>query len=35
MLSLEEAFDVELDGLLRQHTFSSVDAIVEALAEVA
>ena len=35
MLALEEAFDVELpDALLRRRTFSSVDAIVEALAEI-
>jgi acyl carrier protein len=35
MLSLEETFDVEFpDTLLRRRTFSSVDAIVEALAEL-
>ena len=35
MLALEEAFDVEFpDTLLRRRTFSSVDAIVEALTEV-
>jgi acyl carrier protein len=35
MLALEEAFDVEFpDALLRRRTFSSVDAIVEALAEI-
>ena len=35
MLSLEEAFDVEFpDTLLRRRTFSSVDAIVEALTEI-
>jgi acyl carrier protein len=35
MLSLEEAFDVEFpDALLRRHTFSSIDAIVEALAGI-
>jgi acyl carrier protein len=35
MLALEEAFDVELpDRLLRRRTFSSIDAIAEALAEV-
>jgi acyl carrier protein len=32
MLALEEEFDVEFpDSLLRRRTFSSVDAIVEAL----
>lgn len=35
MLSLEEAFDVELpDRLLRRRTFSSISAIAEALAEI-
>ena len=35
MLALEEAFDVELpDRLLRRRTFSSIDAIAEALAEI-
>jgi acyl carrier protein len=35
MLSLEEAFDVEFpDTLLRRRTFSSVNAIVEALTEI-
>jgi acyl carrier protein len=35
MLSLEEAFDVELpDRLLKRKTFSSIDAIGEALAEI-
>jgi acyl carrier protein len=35
MLALEEAFDAEFpDALLRRRTFSSVDAIVEALAEI-
>lgn len=35
MLALEEAFDVELpDRLLRRRTFSSVDAMAEALAEI-
>ncbi len=35
MLALEETFDVEFpDSLLRRRTFSSVDAIVEALAEI-
>lgn len=35
MLALEEAFDVEFpDSLLRRRTFSSVDAIVEALAGI-
>jgi acyl carrier protein len=35
MLALEEAFDVELpDRLLRRRTFSSVQAIAEALAEI-
>jgi acyl carrier protein len=35
MLALEEAFDVELpDRLLRRRTFSSVDALAEALAEI-
>jgi acyl carrier protein len=35
MLSLEEAFDVELpDRLLKRTTFSSIDAIAEALAEI-
>jgi acyl carrier protein len=35
MLALEEGFDVEFpDELLRRRTFSSVDAIVEALAEI-
>jgi acyl carrier protein len=32
MLALEEEFDIEFpDSLLRRRTFSSVDAIVEAL----
>ena len=35
MLALEEAFDVEFpDRLLRRRTFSSVNAIAEALAEI-
>ena len=35
MLSLEEVFDVELpDRLLRRRTFSSINAIAEALAEI-
>jgi acyl carrier protein len=35
MLALEEAFDVELpDRLLRRRTFSSINAIAEALAEI-
>jgi acyl carrier protein len=35
MLALEEAFDVELpDRLLKRKTFSSIDAIAEALAEI-
>ncbi|MSP77867.1 MAG: acyl carrier protein [Rhodospirillaceae bacterium] len=35
MLALEEAFDVEFpDSLLRRRTFSSVDAIAEALTEI-
>ncbi len=35
MLALEDAFDVELpDRLLRRKTFSSVNAIAEALAEI-
>lgn len=35
MLSLEEAFDIELpDRLLRRRTFSSIRSIAEALAEV-
>lgn len=35
MLALEETFDVEFpDSLLRRRTFSSVDAMVEALAEI-
>jgi len=35
MLALEEAFDVELpDRLLRRRTFSSIDAIAEALVEI-
>lgn len=35
MLALEEAFDVEFpDRLLRRRTFSSIDAIAEALAEI-
>lgn len=35
MLVLEEAFDIEFpDRLLRRRTFSSVDAIVEALVEI-
>ena len=35
MLSLEEAFDIELpDRLLRRRTFASIKAISEALAEV-
>ena len=35
MLALEEAFDIEFpDRLLRRRTFSSVDAIAEALAEI-
>ena len=35
MLALEEAFDVELpDRLLKRKTFSSINAITEALAEI-
>jgi acyl carrier protein len=35
MLSLEEAFDIELpDRLLKRKTFSSIAAIAEALAEI-
>lgn len=35
MLALEEAFDIEFpDRLLRRRTFSSIDAIVEALGEI-
>lgn len=35
MLSLEEAFDIELpDRLLRRRTFSSIRSIADALAEV-
>lgn len=35
MPALEEAFDVEFpDRLLRRRTFSSIDAIAEALAEI-
>jgi acyl carrier protein len=35
MLALEEAFDIEFpDSLLRRRTFSSVDAIAEALVEI-
>ena len=35
MLALEEAFDVELpDRLLGRRTFSSINAIVEALVEI-
>jgi acyl carrier protein len=35
MLSLEEAFDIELpDRLLRRRTFSSIKSIADALAEV-
>ena len=35
MLALEEAFDVELpDRFLRRRTFSSIDAIAEALVEI-
>ena len=35
MLALEEAFDVEFpDRLLRRRTFSSIDTIAEALAEI-
>ena len=35
MLALEEAFDIEFpDRLLRRKTFSSIDAIAEALAEI-
>jgi acyl carrier protein len=35
MLALEEAFDVELpDRLLRRRTFSSINAIAEALVEI-
>ena len=35
MLALEEAFDIEFpDRLLRRRTFSSVDAIAEALTEI-
>jgi acyl carrier protein len=35
MLALEEAFDIEFpDRLLRRQTFSSIDAIAEALVEI-
>lgn len=35
MLALEEMFDIEFpDRLLRRRTFSSIDAIAEALAEI-
>ena len=35
MLALEEAFDIEFpDRLLRRRTFSSIDAIAEALADI-
>ncbi|WP_295136932.1 acyl carrier protein [uncultured Reyranella sp.] len=35
MLALEEAFDIEFpDRLLRRRTFSSIDAIAEALVEI-
>ena len=35
MLAIEEAFDVEFpDRLLRRRTFSSIDAIAEALGEI-
>jgi len=35
MLALEEAFDIEFpDRLLKRRTFSSVDAILEALGEI-
>lgn len=35
MLALEEAFDIELpDRLLKRRTFSSINAIAEALAEI-
>ena len=35
MLALEEAFDVEFpDSLLRRRTFSSVDALIEALSGI-
>lgn len=35
MLALEEAFDIEFpDRLLRRRSFSSVDAIAEALVEI-
>lgn len=35
MLALEEAFDIEFpDRLLRRKTFSSIDAIAEALTEI-
>ncbi|MFI4999341.1 MAG: acyl carrier protein [Reyranellales bacterium] len=35
MLALEEAFDIEFpDRLLRRRTFSSVEAIAEALTEI-
>ena len=35
MLALEEAFDIEFpDRLLRRRTFSSIDAITEALVEI-
>lgn len=35
MLALEEAFDIEFpDRLLRRRTFSSIDAIAEALGEI-
>lgn len=35
MLALEEAFDIELpDRLLKRKTFSSINAIAEALAEI-
>ena len=35
MLALEEAFDIEFpDTLLKRKTFSSIDAIAEALVEI-
>lgn len=35
MLALEEAFDIEFpDRFLRRQTFSSIDAIAEALVEI-
>lgn len=35
MLALEEAFDIEFpDRLLRRRTFSTIDAIAEALVEI-